>query len=236
MRELGGGMVFGQDIVFSSFSGVIEDVQSWTTNSVWSEGGGGYVHPQYGGYVEAPMVYSLSDHHLRVRVAWDNGEIEYVDIPGYVKIGMGDAVKFISCVNNSNKMYHWVALVNVATGNWYIFGDIFGITKFYPSCFAEKVGTFFLRLFKNNDRLVGSMASVVVIFFCAFVLAFPVRYTGEFFKLLKGLEEGFFCSLWFIFFGVMWAVRKVEKKIKNAESQLKRMRMNALQAAVGTGR
>lgn len=44
--------VFGYQIEFSQFHCVVEDLQHWSTTQTWTEGGGGWVHPQYGGWVD----------------------------------------------------------------------------------------------------------------------------------------------------------------------------------------
>ncbi len=59
---------------------VVTDPNIWSETHVRSTGGGGYVHPTYGGHVSSPQVYSTVKERLKYFVKTDQGnELELND-------------------------------------------------------------------------------------------------------------------------------------------------------------
>ncbi|MHB1681008.1 MAG: hypothetical protein ACYCTB_10980 [bacterium] len=66
---------------FAKQAEVVSEPQIWTETHISSSGGGGHVHPEHGGYVSAPTIYSNVIERERYFVKFSNGsEIELRDV------------------------------------------------------------------------------------------------------------------------------------------------------------
>ena len=64
--------IAGQDIEIWYRRGFVDSVNSLSETHVWSEGGGGYIHPQHGGYINPPNVRSCVINSKEVRFTFDD--------------------------------------------------------------------------------------------------------------------------------------------------------------------
>lgn len=102
MNQLGTLEMFGQSLDLSGYTATVMDVQPWTETHVNSSGGGGYIDPRFGGWVQAPSITSRTSRHQRVRFKFDDdGQQSGIDLPGHVHLSPGDKVALIAAKNPS---------------------------------------------------------------------------------------------------------------------------------------
>jgi hypothetical protein len=65
---------------FVKITGTVSDVQKWSSTSVSTSGGGGYVHPEHGGYISSPTVTSRVTQHQTFWILSGGLEIEVRDV------------------------------------------------------------------------------------------------------------------------------------------------------------
>ena len=147
--------ISGHKLVFSSFDGVVEDVQHWTETQVWSEGGG-HVPSRYGGYAQAAVVRSRSRHHLRARILWSDGRRASDDLPGRVALSPGDPVGLLAAENSTTKIWQWAGVVNFMTGVHYPVGSASSVAPLRPRTILDYVGL--LAVAMDATVLVGLSA------------------------------------------------------------------------------
>jgi hypothetical protein len=184
--------VFGHQIEFSQFHGVVEDLQHWSTTQTWTEGGGGWVHPQYGGWVEAPVTRSRTDHHQRVRVLWASGERSTVDLPGHVQLSKGDHAVFLVAENKAARLWAWTGGVNFTIRTTFAVGDAGGVARYSPKGILAKIGALYwsVRAATGDARTVV-LAWIMMTGLAAFVVNIPIYQLN---KLI--LDSGFRHSNW----------------------------------------
>jgi hypothetical protein len=116
MDQFGTLEVFGQPVDFSGYKATVMDIQPWTETHVSFSGGGGYVHPSYGGWVQAPTIRSRTSRHQRVRFKFDhNDQQSGADLPGSVHLSRGDKVVLIAAESKASKKWYWAGIGNATT-------------------------------------------------------------------------------------------------------------------------
>jgi uncharacterized protein (DUF697 family) len=149
--------IYGQTVDFSSLSGTAMNIQNWTSAHTRSEGGGGWIHPSYGGFIQAPSFETVTTQHLRVRIKWDNGTQSGVDLPGDVHVSPGDRLMLVAGENQAAKRWHWAGVLNLTTNDVYGFGAPGEIVKARGQGFLAKIGHVILGF-----SMVGGMAGMVL--------------------------------------------------------------------------
>lgn len=135
-------VVFDHEIHFSQFAGVVEDLQHWTSTQTWTEGGV-WVHPQYGGWVQAPITRARTDHHQRVRVLWDGGNRSTVDLPGHVQLSKGDRVIFVAAENKIARLWGWTGVVNATTKAAFAVANAEAVARYSPKGIMARIGALY---------------------------------------------------------------------------------------------
>jgi hypothetical protein len=216
-------VIAANQIEFTMFCGVVEDVQNWTTHETWSEGGGGYVHPQYGGYVQAPSIHSQSTHHIRLRVAWEGGRRSIIDLPGYVKISQGDRVTFLAGENKTRKLWQWVGVINFTIESFYLFGELKDIIQIAPQGFLEHLGVMCLQI----ERM-GGEAGAGALFILGGLLSLAIAFPFNFLTGSRDMLFSFSMSAILVVISTLIGRHKMLKKVKAAIKEYDSQRKNIL--------
>ncbi|MPR08155.1 hypothetical protein [Microvirga tunisiensis] len=159
--------IFGQTVDFSFLSGTAIDIQNWSSSHARLEGGGGWIHPTYGGYIQAPSFETSTTQHLRVRIKWDNGTQSGVDLPGDVHVSPGDRLIMVAGENRVAKLWHWAGVLNVTTNEVYGFGATGEIVKARGQNALERIGFTLVRA----SMMSGQAGVVMYIIFGAIISA-----------------------------------------------------------------
>mgnify|MGYP001172345439 FL=1 len=120
-----------QTIWFHGITGTVKSVQKWSSTSVSSSGGGGFVHPEYGGHVQSAQVSStVSQHQSFWIVAPDGREksVENADLP----CRDGQSVTLIWGAVKGAKTGQFLVAKNNTTGETAYF-DVTNYTDSFPS-------------------------------------------------------------------------------------------------------
>jgi len=66
---------FGNIFTFKAYKAeVVSEPQIWSETNIKSSGGGGYVHPEHGGYVAAPTITTQNIERQRYFIKFKNGK------------------------------------------------------------------------------------------------------------------------------------------------------------------
>jgi hypothetical protein len=163
-----------QNLEVSKFEAVVLDVQHIQDVSIRSEGSVSFVHPQYGGYVAPPQIFSEDNSFSRLRIEYQNGKKANLDIPQSISVFKGDKVSLFFVKNGSIKKEILGVLQNTETnvthhffnfqppivhtgmlfgGFFSFFGGVFNfIWKSSPQFFVISIpiAAFFFSLFLRN--------------------------------------------------------------------------------------
>jgi hypothetical protein len=104
--------VHGQKINVWTRDGRVEAVMLRQNTDVWTEGGGGYVSGQHGGWVSPPQVRSQTTQFKEVRVFESDGSRRTVNVAGNVTIMPGDDVSFVYASPPHAKSGDLAAIIN----------------------------------------------------------------------------------------------------------------------------
>ncbi|MDE7549062.1 hypothetical protein PY793_13895 [Acetobacter fabarum] len=63
----------GNTYWFCTLSGEISSVRKWSTTTVTTSGGGGYIHPKYGGFINPPAVNTQTQNHQKFWIVSPDG-------------------------------------------------------------------------------------------------------------------------------------------------------------------
>lgn len=155
--------MFGQTLDLSGYAATVVDVQQWTETHVNSHGGGGYIHPQFGGYVEAPKITSRSTRHQRVRFKFeDGGQQTGLDLPVYIHLSPGDEVALIAAANPVTKKWYWTGIGNATTRECTVLDASSPIIAIRMPSLLAKFG-----LFIQQCLALGQGGAMVVLFLVA---------------------------------------------------------------------
>lgn len=78
--------------------GFVDNSNSVSHTEIWSQGGGGYVHPQHGGFVRAPNIRAQVHHIQNVRLTFADNTKATVPIAGEMSFFPDDDVSvFYAC-------------------------------------------------------------------------------------------------------------------------------------------
>ena len=240
-----------QLIEFSPFKGIVEDVQSWTNTQVWSEGGGGYVFPQYGGWVQAPTIRSRSVHNLRVRILWENGKRSTIDLPGNVQLCANDKVVCIACENTLDKVWQWAGVANLTTNTWFGFGEFGNVAKIKAKGIVGNLGHILLVMIvtgNSSSALTKMLAAIIILGILSAILTIPCGLIIEFVwhltvhsmrppgnSLLEASTLYFFPIFGMVLITSIFGMSRLSKQIRQTEAEFIAARTRALNAALGQG-
>lgn len=223
----------GQHIEFTPYAGIIEDLQNWTTTQSWSEGGGGYVHPTYGGWVEAPTIRTHSTHHVRVRVLWDGGRRSTLDLPGHVQLSMGDKAIFMVAENKAAKVWQWCGVANQTTETWFGIGDLKDVAKVKVTGVLNHLGMIFFSLaHSTGDARASALGMMLVGGILSLILAFPLQFVMGVFVRRASFGDAFWTAAVAVGIATFVGSRKVLAEVKEADAQYKGARTKALKMAL----
>ena len=111
-------VIDGHQMWFSSQTGEVAGVKKWSSTTVTSSGGGGYVHPEHGGVVSAPRVSSSVHQHQTFWVISPNGqetEVNNDDILGGFSCREGQSVSLIWGARKGEQKGRYLLIRNNAT-------------------------------------------------------------------------------------------------------------------------
>lgn len=117
----------GSPVWFHGISGDVYSLQKWTSTSLKSDGGGGYIHPVYGGQINAPQIRSSTEQHQNFWIVSPSGH----------EREMSDAN--IRCREGQRVTLIWGASEGVEDGKYLLFynHNTDSIT-FYDDAFSGK--------------------------------------------------------------------------------------------------
>jgi hypothetical protein len=104
-----------------SCSGRVDHITLRSNTEVWSQGGGGYVSPQYGGYVSAPEFRSRTSEYKEVRISSDDGAVRTIDAAGCVTCVPGDRIAFVYARDPAVAKGPLVGVINYTERRWWSF-------------------------------------------------------------------------------------------------------------------
>lgn len=128
---------------FNTLTGQVASVQKWSSTTVTSSGGGGYVHPQYGGVVSAPTISSNVQNHQTFWIVVPDGQEIQIDqdgIKGDFPCREGQSVSVIWGGKKGKQNGKYLALRNNVTHQISYFSD-----NVYTEVFSE-IGTSWVKL------------------------------------------------------------------------------------------
>jgi hypothetical protein len=128
---------------FNTLTGQVASVQKWSSTTVTSSGGGGYIHPQYGGVVSAPTISSNVQNHQTFWIVAPDGQEIQIDqggIKGDFPCREGQSVSVIWGGKKGRQNGKYLALRNNMTHQISYFSD-----NDYTEAFSE-IGASWLKL------------------------------------------------------------------------------------------
>lgn len=210
--------MFGQSVDLNGYAATVMDVQQWTETHVSSHGGGGYVHPQYGGWIEAPTITSRSSRHQRVRFKFEDGGPQTgIDLPAYIHLSPGDKVALIAAENPATKRWCWTGIGNATTGECNILDASAPIIAVRMPSLLAKYGWFM------QQRLAMGQGGALVVLVCVVIAAFAGRFISSWamwLLLFGGRADGDLVMLlgWSLAIGIHVAAWRRSKGVINAEN------------------
>lgn len=204
-------------ISFRTITGQVASIQVF--QQTWGSGGGGYVDPYYGGYVQAPTIHS--QNWQRVRIDVGDREIS-ADIPGDISLAAGDKIALVSAGSKAAKKWMWIGIANGKTRNVQTFGkpeDLFTLKSIGMS-FGERFSSGLIM------GLLGGGFIGFVILLAVFALIALVPTLSLIPVFGKANKEAIFMVSFFSTIGYL-TVRGL-KKAKVIDKRFEEMRNSAL--------
>lgn len=110
----------GNTYWFCTLSGEISSVRKWSTTTVTTSGGGGYIHPKYGGFINPPAVNTQTQNHQKFWIVSPDGRETEIYLNNF------------SCREGQQATIIWGALKGAKTGNYLaIKNDTTGDVSFF---------------------------------------------------------------------------------------------------------
>jgi hypothetical protein len=111
----------GQGLDIWTYGGDVDDVTLRSKTQVWTQGGGGFVSPQLGGYVSPPQVHSMTSQYKEVRLRCDDGSCRTLNAAGHVTCTHGDRVAFVYASTQGASNGPLVGIINHTERRWWSF-------------------------------------------------------------------------------------------------------------------
>jgi hypothetical protein len=99
--------------------GRIDAVTMRQNTQTWTQGGGGYVSAQYGGWVQAPHVRTNVTEYKEVRILLEDGSRLTTNVDGNVSCVVGDEVSFVYAGPASATTGKLAGIVNHTERRWW---------------------------------------------------------------------------------------------------------------------
>ncbi len=113
--------VEGQGLDMWTYGGDIDAITIRSEMNVWTQGGGGFVSPQYGGYVSPPQVQSRTSQYKEVRLRSDDGSCRTLNAAGHVTCTHGDRLAFVFAKRCDTTEGPLVGIINHTERRWWSF-------------------------------------------------------------------------------------------------------------------
>lgn len=150
-----------QPVTVWTYEGRVEDVTLRQSTETWTQGGGGYVHAQGGGWINAPQMYSQTTQYREVRVVAPDGARETLNLAGHVNCFAGDTLQFVYACPSAGKAGKMIGVINRTEDKWWGFTNIRQFVDY--------------RLGKLTMMLIGAAIAIVVLTVMTINYAFDVR-------------------------------------------------------------
>lgn len=164
--------IYGEDIKFWERRGFVDSFHFQSRTHVWSEGGGGYVHPQHGGYVDAPNVRSQVVDSKEVRLTFTDNLRETVKLDGRMTFDKDDDVSLVYACPVNSPTGQLVGVVNHTEGRWWTYGlespTTFRWSRKLKNILLASLGSLVLCILTiNNPNLhFGVLAIALYVYAC----------------------------------------------------------------------
>lgn len=119
----------------------VTNVQTWSETSVGSSGGGAFIHPKYGTWVDPVRTWSSTEVVVRARLRFEDGSANSLDFPGTrVRLSTSDALLLMIAEEEVGKRWELAGVANATTGEISYLGRFENVCPMTPQTGAEKFG------------------------------------------------------------------------------------------------
>lgn len=219
---------------FTPMRGRVAIAEVVSSTEVTVHGGGGYIDPQYGGWISGPTVSTSTSRIIRTRIQWPNGKQSNIDLPENVRISAGDDITLLIAENASQKRWMYASIINHNTDDVFHLGDITGIYKYEGMKLSELFGRF-LRACLHYS-IVGLGFWLGVMFFVGLLLGMPSMLIMERLRIGESVIKA--VAFFFMFGPGLYSIfgaMKVSGVYRQRQSVFDAVRQEAIRAAMAKG-
>jgi hypothetical protein len=131
--------MFEQSIQVWDRRGFVDSCSVISGTQVWSEGGGGFVHPTMGGHISPGQIRSRVVHEKEVRLTFEDGSRETVKLSGDMTFDRDDDVSLFYACPIDKDAGQLVGVGNHTEGRYWTLKPP-EMLKYYPSAQVKLIG------------------------------------------------------------------------------------------------
>lgn len=170
----------GNTYWFCTLSGEVSSVQKWSTTTVTTSGGGGYIHPKYGGFINPPTVNTQTQNHQKFWIVSPDGR--------EAEIFLND----FSCREGQQATVIWGGPKGAKTGNYLaIKNDTTGDVSFFDKKnFMSSFGSIWMDFFK-----ISAIYFITMAIFTPLAMGMEGRISTKYHDLFSFLAGFFYVGM-----------------------------------------